>query len=285
MTAGARAELQAIPDEELSQYSGQAAVAFDVSEIAGTSYTRMTLGMEADVQMNIDTVELGAYAKNGESLAADIDISNIGLGSISKDSAAVQLDGRTYAVNEIIPFELNDPYFEVAQDEQTGDLIGFRLGFGEARGQLTGDFNSLSGNVGVDIKDAAGNEYRSTLLDVSGSADNSRSQFFGVDNTASGGQTDCSTGTLCYNLGDFKTFDIGQRDSATGDVDYTQDFFISFQKDALQWQGSDGVAIDAALGVFMNLPTATQIDMSSGLNALGTARTRTEYIDRGNDRF
>jgi Family of unknown function (DUF6160) len=277
------AELQPISDEELGDYSGQAAVAFDVDQIGSNSYTRVTLGMEADVQMNIDTLEAGRYAKAGEMLEADINITNLGLGSISTDASKVQLDGNTYAVNDIIPFEINDPYFELARDDND-ELIGFRIGFGEARGQLSGDFNSLSGNVEMEVIDYFGTQYQTSMLDSAGNADNSRSNYIGVDNSFTGGTTDCSTGWYCYGLADFKTLDIGERNKTTGEVDYTEDFFIGFQKQATEWSTSDG-SITADLGAFMNLPTSMQIDMNSGLNASGTDRVRLEYIDRGNGLF
>ena len=56
------AEMRPIEDAELSEYVGQAAVAFDIDQIGTNSYTRVTLGMEADLQMNINNVELGNYA-------------------------------------------------------------------------------------------------------------------------------------------------------------------------------------------------------------------------------
>jgi len=277
------AELKPIADEELGQYSGQAAIAFDVNQIGSTSYTRVTLGMEADLQMNIDTLEAGNYVKSGEALAADLSITNMGFGSISTDATQVQLDGQTYAVNDIIPFELNDPFFELAQND-SDELIGFRLGFGEARGQLTGDFDSISGNVGVEITDFFGDDYQSSMLDINGDTDNSRTQYFGVSKAESGGATNCNTGFYCYNLADYKTLDVGQRNKTTGQVDYTNDFFISFQKEATDWSTSDGV-INAGLGAFINIPTSLQIDMNTGTNASGTARARTEYINRGNGLF
>lgn len=277
------AELKPIADDELGQYSGQAAVAFDVSEIGATSYTRVTLGMEADLQMNIDTLEAGNYARAGEALSADLNITNLGFGSISTDASQIQLDGQSYAVNDIVPFELNDPFFEIAQSD-TDELIGFRLGFGEARGQLSGDFNSISGNVGVDITDYFGDDYQSSMLDINGDADNTRTQYFGVSKAESGGATNCSSGFYCYNLADYKTLDVGERNNATGNIDYTQDFFISFQKEATEWSTSDG-SMDAGLGVFINIPTSMHIDMNTGYNATGTERVRTEYIDRGNGLF
>lgn len=279
----ANAELKPIADEDLSQYSGQGAVAFDINQIGTASYTRVTLGMEADLQVNIDTLEAGRFVKAGETLAADVAITNLGFGSISTDASKVQLDGQTYAVNDIVPFELNDPFFEVAQNS-LDELTGIRLGFGEARGQLTGDFNSISGNVGVDITDFFGDDFRSSMLDINGNVDNSRAQFFGVSKAQSSGVTNCSSGFYCYNLADFKTLDVGQRNLATGQVDYTSDFFISFQKEATDWSTSDGV-VTAGLGAFINIPTSLHIDMNTGVNASGTSRVRTEYIDRGNGLF
>jgi len=277
------AELRPIADEDLSQYSGQAAIAFDVSDFGTNSYTRVTLGMEADLQMNIETLEAGNIARAGESLAADINITNLGFGSISTNDTDIQLDGNTYAVNEIIPFELNDPFFEIAQNS-SDELTGFRIGFGQARGQLTGDFNSISGNVGMEITDFFGDDYQSTLLDVNGDIDNTRTQFFGVSKADAGGVTNCNSGFYCYNLSDFKTLDVGERNKTTGGVDYTNDFFISFQKEATDWTTSTG-SVSAGLGVFINIPTSMNIDMNTGTNASGTDRLRTEYIDRGNGLF
>ena len=277
------AELKPIADDELSQYSGQAAVAFDVSEIGTTSYTRVTLGLEADLQVNIDTLEAGNYAIPGESLEADLNITNLGFGSISTDAAQIQLDGQSYAVNDIVPFELNDPFFEIAQND-SDELIGFRLGFGEARGQLSGDFNSISGNVGVEITDYFGDDYQSSMLDVNGDADNSRSQYFGVSKSDAGGVTDCNTGFYCYSLADYKTLDVGERNNATGAIDYTNDFFISYQKESTDWSTAGG-SINADMGVFINIPTSMHIDMNTGFNATGTDQVRTEYIDRGNGLF
>jgi len=284
LTTVAQAEMKPISDEELSEYTGQAAVAFDVSQIDTTSYTRVTLGMEADLQVNINEFEAGNISRAGEALAADLSISKLGFGSISTNDTQIQHDGLTYAINDIVPFELNDPFFEIAQDATTDELTGFRLGFGEARGQLSGDFNSISGNVGVDITDHFGDTHRSTLLDANGDTDTVRSSNFGVSNAVSGGATDCSTGFYCYNLADYETLDVGQRNLTSGSVDYTQDFFISFQKVPTTWETSAG-NITAEMGAFINIPTSLHIDMNTGTNATGTDRVRTEYIDRNNKLF
>lgn len=277
------AEMRPIEDEELSEYVGQAAVAFDIDQIGTNSYTRVTLGMEADLQMNINNVELGNYAKTGETLAADFSATNLAFGSISTNASQTQLDGQTYAVNDIVPFELNDPFFEIAQNAAE-EVIGFRLGFGQARGQLSGDFTSISGNLGADITDFFGDDYRSSLLDENGNVDSSRARYFGVAGSEVGGATNCSSGFYCYDLADYKTLDIGQRNSTTNQIDYTNDFFISFQKESTDWQTSEGV-INAGVGAFINIPTSLHIDMNTGRNASGTERVRVEYINRGNDLF
>ncbi|MFV1872540.1 MAG: hypothetical protein ACMZ64_04360 [Oleiphilus sp.] len=277
------AEMRPMEDEELSAHVGQAAVAFDIDQLGANSYTRVTLGMEADVQMNINNVELGNYNRAGETLAADFSATNLAFGSISTDASKTQLDGQNYAVNDIVPFELNDPYFEIAQNASE-ELIGFRLGFGEARGQLSGDFTSMSGNIGVDITDFFGDDYRATLLDAGGNADPTRSQYFGVDGAEVGGATNCSSGFYCYNLADYKTLDVGQRNTTTNQIDYTNDFFISFQKEATDWATSEGT-INAGMGAYINIPTSLHIDMNTGRNASGTDRVRVEYINRGNDLF
>jgi hypothetical protein len=78
--------------------------------------------------------------------------------------------------------------------------------------------------------------------------------------------------------------DVGQRNLSTGKVDYTQDFFISFQKAPTTWSTGAG-NINAEMGAFINIPTSIHIDMNTGTNATGTDHVRTEYIDRGNGLF
>lgn len=279
----AHAELKPLADDELGLYSGQAAVAFDIDQLGSNTHTKLTVGLEADLQMNIDTLEFGRYDQTGQTLPADLAATNLGFGSISTDSAQVQLDGNTYAVNEIVPFELNDPYFEMAQNA-SDELVGFRLGFGEARGQLTADFTSFSGQIGVEVTDFFGNTYDAQLLDNSANQINSRAQYFGVSSADSGGAASCATGFYCYDIANYNTFDVGQRNETTGTVDYTNDFFISFQTQATEWTTSDG-SVTAQTGIHFNLPTSMSIDMNSGLNTTGTDRVRTEFIDRGNGLF
>lgn len=57
--------------------------------------------------------------------------------------------------------------------------------------------------------------------------------------------------------------------------------FFSFQKEAVDWTSTDGTGdiISANPGVFLNIPTAMQLDIQTLQN--GIPRARTEYIDRG----
>ena len=62
-------------------------------------------------------------------------------------------DGSSYAQNEIVPFTINNPFIEFAHDEATNEVVGVRLGFGEAMGMLSGSIKSLTGNINIDILD------------------------------------------------------------------------------------------------------------------------------------
>lgn len=281
--AAANAELQELADSELSEHVGQAMIAFDVAEgatAADPTFTRVTYGLNTEFQINVDELDLGNY-DTGETLTSDVNISQLGLGSISTDGSATQIDGNVYAEGEIIPFMANDPYFEIAENG-AGELAGFRIGFNQSRGQLSGDFTSLSGNVEMEVVDHFGQSYQSTLLDENGLADSTRASKVGVDASVTG-NTGCTVATYCYDLAEFKTLEVGERNSTTGGTDATQDFFISFQKENVAWTTSKGT-ITAEAGAFINIPTSMQldantIDLNGGL--YGTSRARTEYIDRG----
>ncbi|UZE94898.1 hypothetical protein [Alkalimarinus alittae] len=285
----AKAEMQPMGDVELSEHVGQAMIAFDTKEgatAADPSTTRFTMGLNTEFQINIDDLEVGNYV-TADTLTSDLNISNLSYGSISTDAAKIQLDGNTYAVGDIVPFMANTPYFEMSENG-AGELVGFRVGFNEARGQLSGDFKSFSGNLGMDVIDAAGVTHKATLLDQSGLADNTRSTNIGIDAVASGNAgAGCTVATYCYDISKFKTLDIGERNALDGSTDITKDFFISMQKENVPWTTSTG-NITAGPGAFINLPTSMVID-ASAINAnggvYGTERVRTEYIDRGTGLF
>ena len=161
------ADLQPISDSAMSEVTGQAFVSVDrqhhPDETNSTSFTRVNLGMEIDIQSNIDTLELGRYDREGEKPGtADVLIDDFALGYINnraffdrnpKAARQRKRDGSAFAENEIVPFQIDNPFFEFAMDEDSQEIVGFRLGFGKAMGMLSGKIETLTGNVNVDIID------------------------------------------------------------------------------------------------------------------------------------
>jgi hypothetical protein len=165
--APALAELQPISDADLSKVTGQAFVSVDrqyhPDETDRTSYTRVNLGMDIDIQTNVDVLELGRYEREGEKAGtSDVLIRDFALGYINnrayfdrntKAPRQRKADGSAYAENEIVPFHIENPFFEFAFDEEAQEIVGFRLGFGNSMGVLSGKIETLTGNVNVDIID------------------------------------------------------------------------------------------------------------------------------------
>lgn len=263
-----RAELRPISDQEMGEVQGQAMIAVDQLTGANQQFTRITMGMDAEIQTNIDEVALGETGAG-----SDLAVSQLSLGHIAQDDTKIQIDGQTYAVGDIVPFEAADPYFELA--EVNGEVVGLRLGFNQARGTLSGDITSFSGNLGLQLDDGAGNVTAATLYDATTNATNYQATHVGL----AGAATDCATGTQCAALSNLKTLDVGV-DNGDGTVGFASDFFIAFQEQAVDWQNLDGSQITTtAPGVHMNLPTSMTLDLQTLQN--GIPRARTEYIDRG----
>ena len=165
------AELKPIKDSELSNVVGQAYVTIDKTyhpdsesdPTKNTSFTRVNLGMDIEVQSTADVLELGRYERDGEEAgSSDLLIHDYSLGYIYDEayfernpSAPRQFkdDGSAYVNGEIVPFKVTDPYLEFAYDESTHEMIGVRIGFGDAQGMLGGDIKYLTGNVNVIISD------------------------------------------------------------------------------------------------------------------------------------
>lgn len=265
-----QADLDPLSDQAMGQVRGQAMVGMDVTGTEAASRTRVTLGLDAEVQTNVESIVLGDTG-DGSDLAVD----HLSLGHIATDASKVQLDGQTYAVNEIVPFVGKDPYFELA--EQSGEVVGFRIGFNQARGTLSGDLNQFSGQLGLDLVDDTGAVVPAALFDSGTNATDYRATHVGIDDAT----TDCSAGSQCAPLTNLQTIDVGTS-NGDGTVGFATDFFIGFQEQAVDWQTPDG-AVTAGPGVHLNLPTAMQLDLQTLQD--GVPRARTEYINRGQGLF
>jgi hypothetical protein len=138
-----QAQLVPIGERELSAMTGQAFMNIDRSSADGLDFTKLTLGLDVKTLLTSDMLELGNYTRDG-SPGSDIKINDFALGSIGSDG-------------KIIPFEIKDPFIELAFEDVDGkqNLAGVRLGFSGASGKLTGDIESLTGNINVNIVGSA----------------------------------------------------------------------------------------------------------------------------------
>ncbi|MFE8073358.1 hypothetical protein QQM79_20055 [Marinobacteraceae bacterium S3BR75-40.1] len=163
LSAPAAAKLKPMDNNELSHVIGQAFVSINRNSHpvqTNLTYTRINLGMDVELNLNADVLELGRYEREGESQPADILINNFGLGYIQnkayfKEHSFIPSVAGNYADGDLVPFQITDPYFEFAFDEDSNEIVGVRLGFGEAMGMMTGSIQSMTGNVNVAIRDTA----------------------------------------------------------------------------------------------------------------------------------
>ena len=135
------AQLIPITEDDLSDMTGQAFINIDHNPSGGLDFTKLTFGLDIKTSLNSDLVELGKYERSGEAAGtADIRISDFALGHI--DSSG-----------NIVPFEISDPFIELAFDTVNGkeNLVGVRLGFGGALGKLSGNIETLTGNIDVSV--------------------------------------------------------------------------------------------------------------------------------------
>ncbi len=268
----AQAELEPISDQEMSEVQGQGFMTIESLDDGAHQFTRMSLNIDAETRINADDVTLGSIDGG-----ADFQATDVALGHISRDETRVQIDGNTYAVDEVVPFVGLKPYIELA--EVDNQLAGFRMGFKQARGTFSSDMTSFSGNIGLQIEDADGNPTAATLFDANTNATQYRASHFGIADDA----TDCSAGVQCAPLSYLRSMDIGE--AGEGDTtEFTNDFFLSFQREGVNWQSPEGGnVIEAAKGVFLNLPTSMTLDQQ--VFESGVPRERTHYVDRGTGMF
>jgi len=262
VATSAYAELTPLDDASMEQMVGQAYIEMESFENAGTQYNRITFGQTIKIQSNADEVVFGEgydQATNtltGSTSDVDISMNDVSLGYIDSNTG------------DIIPMTFKNPYLEFATDVDN-NMIGFRLGFGEAEGKLQADFNAFSGNIGITV----GGQTAALYSGIGGIQTNSRATMLGV-----GGS--CTDSSNCWDLNNFNSLDVGDS-SGSGP---TGDFFLSFQTNgSVQWQLADSSMQTATEGFFMNIPTSNNVANSGA--STGTAAFSTEFIDRGVGRF
>nr|WP_024309366.1 hypothetical protein [Pseudomonas sp. P818] len=143
MLGSAEAAMQPLNDSELSEISGQALINLDALTYNGFEYTRINFGTDIDMLLNVDELRLGNYPRSGTNTVsnqpADIWIDNFALGRV---------DNANSPNAQVVPFQVRDPYIELAFKTNANgvrEVAGVRLGFGRARGDLSGDIHALSG--------------------------------------------------------------------------------------------------------------------------------------------
>jgi hypothetical protein len=267
LSSYASADLQELGDDLLSAEVGQAFINLDsfIDPVdTNTRFSRLSFGEDIKLNLNADQV---IFNNNGT--VADIALNNFALGHIDTSTGT------------FVPFEITNPFFEWAiEDDGTGkqNLVGFRLGFGEAKGSLSADITSLSGNIDINFTDGT-NTYAGDLLDASGNTTTNQANQLGISGSSC---AQLSGNETCYNLANFKSFSIADSDGSS-----TSDFFLSVQNKNFTWKWGSGSTVntsyDTTKGFFINMPTDMTINL--GDSTTGTARLPTEFIDRGIGRW
>lgn len=141
----ANADMRPLDDSEMAAISGQGLINIEASTYGGFEFTRVNIGGDIKLLSNIDKLRLGTYARSGGGTVStqdsDIAIDNFALGRV---------DNAGSAAATIVPFEIQDPYVELAfKNNGAGkrEVAGVRVGFGRARGDFSGDVFSMTGVV------------------------------------------------------------------------------------------------------------------------------------------
>ncbi|MGF2735312.1 hypothetical protein [Marinobacter sp. DUT-1] len=282
----AYAELEPISEERMGEVTGQAFMNIENLPVgttaSGHEFTRMTLNMDIETRVNIDDVVVGQIDGG-----ADFAASHVALGHLAREGDGAQYDGVTYEAGDAVPFEAYDPYIELAvdpdevnPDNSVGRLSGFRMGFKQARGSVSSNTTSFSGDIGLMINDSSGTPQQATLFGPDNLETSKRATQIGIAD-ANGA---CVPGETCAALSQLRSLIVGA-DDGSGGTGFTDDFFIGFQREGVEWQSPDGAnVIQAGQGVFINLPTNMTVDMGT-LTGAGVPRLRTHQADLGEKLF
>lgn len=145
MTSGLLyAEMQSLPDGELSKVSGQAL--FVGNKQTNATHSFYSMGFDAKLELNTNIREL----KLGEtSTGVDLWAKNLALGCVANGSG-VCVDSSDAGASQLLPFTLMRPFVQLAikndNNRATREVVGFRLGAENASGPMSiGNFESFSG--------------------------------------------------------------------------------------------------------------------------------------------
>ena len=305
LMSSAYGALTPLLDSDLSEATGQAFMSLDRHTEGNIEYTKLRMGMEINTLLSADAIELGRYERAGEAFGtSDVKLNDFGLGHI---------DGN----GNVVPFYIKDPFIELAYENNGGreDLVGIRMGFGEARGKLLGDIQSLTGNLQISLRGTAQPVYDQAdfwtdialglagvyagntlyagaeLVDWNGNPDPVRAVAAGMRNGQIMQCADCWLGGLtnallslftsqnCSVSGVQTCFPLGSYksiDIGNGGASATG-MFLSFQTKPVTWY-DPGRVTTTVEGAFMNIPNGG-IEINFEQAFVGTPRYRNKYID------
>ncbi|MBJ6137365.1 hypothetical protein [Marinobacter litoralis] len=281
MASVAQAELAPISDDAMGDVTGQAFM--QVENIAGQNhdFTRMSLGIDVETRVNVDEVKVGEL-----NAGTDFAATHLALGHIARVDGETY-NGVTYNAGDDVPFEARRPYIELAED--AAGLAGFRMGFHEARGSVSSNTTSFSGNIGMKIE-SFGQVYDAQLFQgPGGPATDYRATHIGLKPNNPNQIAGCNvSATLanCAPLTQLRSLDIGEDSGQEGVAGFTDGFFVGFQRDdGVAWQTLDGMSsISVGKGVYINLPTNMTVKLEQ-LTGPGIDRRRTHQVDMGTKLF
>lgn len=219
LTSSPAQAMQALDDGSLGEVWGQALVEVQKrvgnggeDGDAGLSFTRIRLGVRAEVNANIDFLELGNYdipkhasdtsnttyySTNKANLNADVRARNISMGCLQSTTNSLFQSSCGSGPDTV---KLERPFIEVAYKNDgtaSEELVGLRIGFELLNGWIGGTIESLSGHVyGCDNLGTCGESKaaRSKAINAAGinwdlsllnrmQAINTKNFFFGLQKT------------------------------------------------------------------------------------------------------
>lgn len=247
--------LAEIPDEDLAEISGQALLSVQkrigdggFNGDTGLTFTRIAIGAKIEVNANIEHLELGNYPipsedghfwnVNGKD--ADIKATNVSFGCIS--CPAGQQD-----------MVMEDPYIEFAYKNDgtvNRKLVGVRIGFDKLSGWLSGNLESLSGDLSGELC------LFGSFACIPGGSHGPRS------GNLTGSALGISASVPWRILHALPIGNVGNGDEA-------RNFYFGFQTQNLNYpKNGNGPQEVAKPGFWINLEDGLNLTLSSGIGAL-----------------